>query len=129
MSDACYCDYDPPEVYEAKIVRARKDHRCGKCGCAITAGDQYEYVFGIWEGEPDTHKTCGHCLALRKWVTAHVPCVCWGHGNMIEDLGDTVEHYAHEAPGLQFGFMRRVFHKEARLRLQARVRRRMGAAT
>jgi hypothetical protein len=65
-------------------------------------------VSGKWDGSFGEFKTCSQCASLREWVTAHVPCVCWAHGNLIPDLCDAIDAYCHEAPGLKFGFMRRL---------------------
>lgn len=106
MTD-CYCDYERPEFYHSETRRARKQHRCTECGRAIQPGEKYEHVRAKWEGDIRTHNTCAHCLALREWVQAHVPCFCWAHGNIEEDAIETALQYAHEAPGLLFGAYRR----------------------
>lgn len=107
----CECDYESPTVYNQSQHVARKEHRCSECRRAIMPGEPYESTFGIWEREGRTYKTCAHCLAIREWVTAHVPCACWAHGNVLEDARDTVEAYAHQAPGLAMGYLRRVVAK------------------
>ena len=103
----CFCDYDPATVYESTDHIARKKHKCDECNEPIWPGEPYERVFAIWEGDAQTCKTCIRCLALREFVEATVPCFCWAHHNMIEDAMNTAEHYAHEAPGLMFGAIRR----------------------
>lgn len=104
----CHCDYDPPSIYSQTPVKAaRKEHRCSECRRTIKAGEPYEFTFGIWEGHAETYKTCQHCLALREWVKAHVPCFCWAHGNTRQDALDTAHGWRHEAPGLLFGAWRR----------------------
>ena len=108
MSYECVCDWDPPSLYTSTIVKAaRKEHQCEECRRTIKSGESYELVWGMWDGRPDTFKTCSHCLALRDWVKAHVPCFCWAHGNIREDALAAAEGYAHEAPGLLFGAYRR----------------------
>jgi hypothetical protein len=96
----CYCDYEMPTVYRAATHTARKEHKCRECARIIKPGERYEYVFAIWEGEACHVRTCSHCLSLREWVKAHVPCFCWGHGEMIEAAINT-------APGFWFGTLRR----------------------
>lgn len=104
----CECDYEAPSVYTAtKVNSARKAHRCSECRRTITPGEPYESTFGIWEGQGQAYKTCQHCLALREWVKAHVPCFCWAHGNTREDALNTASGWSHEAPGLLFGAWRR----------------------
>lgn len=109
MSYDCVCDYDdyPASVYEATDRIARIKHKCTECGRPIWPHEPYEKVFAIWEGEPQSCKTCIRCLALREFVKASVPCFCWAHHHMIEDAMDTADQYAREAPGLMFGALRR----------------------
>jgi hypothetical protein len=111
MSYDCACDYDAPEFYHREIRRARKPHKCAECSGPIPVGQQYEYVRGKWEGYVDNFKTCERCVDLRTWVKNNVPCLCWAHGNTIEDCQEAVFEAAHRAPqetvGLRFGFLRR----------------------
>lgn len=106
----CYCDYDPADVYRAKLVRGRKPYRCEECGHRITVGEKHEYVFGVWDGEPRHFRTCSHCLGIRQFVKNNIPCFCWAHGNLIDDARGAIE-YAYdrardEVRGLAFGFGR-----------------------
>lgn len=103
----CECDYDPPSVYRKAEHKARKQHKCHECSRLVQPGERYEVVFGIWDGRSDIFKTCSRCLALREWVKAHVPCVCWAHGNVRDDAIEAARGWAHEAPGLLFGAYRR----------------------
>lgn len=111
MSDYCYCDYDYDyvlNIMDERVVKAaKKDHKCTECNRTIKAGESYEFVFGFGDGEACTYKTCTHCLALREWVKAHIPCFCWAYTMMREDAINTAQAAAHEAPGLLFGAYRR----------------------
>jgi hypothetical protein len=127
MSD-CYCDYDPPVFHSRAVRKARKNHKCYECRSPIFSGEQYEYVTGKWDGDIEVFKTCQHCVDLRIWVQNNVPCLCWGHGNMFDDLRDAIEDACDRAPsetvGLRFGFMRRIIirdriNKEKRARIAA----------
>ena len=73
----------------------------------IAQNECYEYTVGKWEGDVNTFKTCAHCLALRDYVKAHVPCFCWYYENMLEDAIEAAREWSHEAPGLLFGAYRR----------------------
>lgn len=103
----CYCDYESPEFYISEIRRARKNHKCDECGCKILPRERYEHVSGKWNGSVGTWNTCCRCLDLREFVVSHVPCSCWSHGNMIEDVLNDADYYCHETVGLQFGALRR----------------------
>lgn len=107
MSAECFCAYDQPAFYSARTVTAGKQHKCSECFRAIQPGERYEYAVGKWDGHFDCFKTCCRCLDLKQYVKAHVPCFCWAHGNIIDDCYDTADNYAHEAPGLKFGYWRR----------------------
>ncbi len=99
---ACYCD-GLPSVIRVATRKARKPHKCGECGRLIQPGETYEHVWGVWDGRPDTFKTCSGCVGLRDYVTTHVPCFCWQYEHMLEDATETLREYAHEVPGLWFG--------------------------
>lgn len=107
MSIDCYCDYDPPQWHHSKVVTARKQHRCEECRCIIHAGERYEYVAGSWDGCVSQFRTCKRCLEIRCYVQDMVPCFCWAHSNLHEDARNAIEEYAHELPGLWFGWARR----------------------
>ena len=108
----CYCDYDMPTVYSRGLPKARKAYRCDECNAPIAPGDTYEYVFGVWDGYPGSHRTCMKCVNLRQWVQNNIPCTCWAHGNLIDDLTASIEDARSRAPeetrGVWFGYLRRL---------------------
>jgi hypothetical protein len=67
----CSCtvdvDYtgDGPVCHKTGIRTARKKHRCIECGKTIIPGEKYEHVWGVWDSEPSTYKTCLDCKSLR----------------------------------------------------------------
>ena len=111
MSYDCSCDYDPPSFYSQFLRTARKAHKCEECSGSILPGEKYEYVAGMWDGYFNDFKTCERCVDLRTWTKNNVPCLCWSHGNTIEDCREAVEEASYRAPeetaGLRFGFLRR----------------------
>lgn len=62
--------------------RARKDHRCTECRQPIAKGVTYEYASGIWDGRPDSFKTCLPCAEIRN----HFACGGWIYGQLWSDL-------------------------------------------
>lgn len=112
MTLDCSCDYEPADFYCKTLRKARKAHKCEECSGAIRPGETYEYVSGMWDGNLSDFKTCARCVDLRTWVKNNVPCVCWAHGNLHEDLKETVSEAAwrakEETAGLRFGFLRRM---------------------
>ncbi len=116
---SCYCDYEPASAYVKTTHKAKKQHKCYECHRAINQGEVYEKVWGIWEGDAVTVKTCQRCLDLRDYITAHVPCFCIGHGNVNDDAIETAREYAHESPGLLFGAYRRLVNIRRNNRAEA----------
>lgn len=69
-SSLCDCDtFDAPEAFHCVWRKARKEHRCCECRHVILAGAIYEYASGIWDGSPNSYKTCDRCVRLRE---AHI---------------------------------------------------------
>ncbi len=95
----CFCDYEPAEFYSKSEPCARKAHKCCECGKAIQPGEKYEYVRGKWDGHMDFFKTCSRCTALRDHLAAHAKCFCWAHGNLLDDIRETVSSLPYEAVG------------------------------
>ena len=116
MTFDCYCDYDIPEFYNVTTRKARKVHKCKECGGPILPGDKYEYVSGMWDGSVNHFKTCERCRDIRQWVKNNVPCLCWAHGNTIEDCKTAVDEAHYRAPnettGLRFGLLRRIVKRD-----------------
>ena len=106
--DACYCDFERPDVYTVVTPVARVEHECNECGRKISRGERYERARMLYEGRWDCCDTCHRCLRLREWVKAHVPCFCWLHGRLLEDAYETIESLpvSEVAPGMWFEFGR-----------------------
>lgn len=61
-----------PEAFLTISRKARKEHKCCECHNVIQKGAIYIYCSGIWEGSPDSFKTCERCdrvrtLAIKKY--------------------------------------------------------------
>ena len=107
------------------MPKARKPHCCGECCGPIAIGETYEYTAGKWDGDVYQHRICASCLALRAYVTEHVPCFCWAFGRMREDARETIGEYRRELPGLWFGWAR---HEVPARRRETEHRRQRAAA-
>lgn len=88
----CSCVYvgDTGEGYDfsrSKIVTAKKDHKCCECRQPIATGSKYEYVFGVWYGDPDTHKTCLDCLSVRNIFF----CDGWWYEQLWDQLKEHID--------------------------------------
>lgn len=84
----CECDVDPPRVYHESTRTARKPHRCCECRSTITPGEQYEHVFGVWDGQAASQKTCAQCVLLRSEAMRFASCFCFTFGNVISEIRD-----------------------------------------
>ena len=114
---SCDCDCDQPAVYRPNIQRARKAHTCYECCGPIAPGDSHEYVFGVWDGEPGSFRTCRHCLELRAWVTEVADCKpC--HGELVESATEELRNMT----GLVAAEVRQQWWRGARLYAQAKRR-------
>ncbi len=83
---ACICDFDNEEadVYQSKIVTARKKYKCCECKevNAIMPGQKYENVSRCWDGGWSHYKTCEICLRIRNDVC----CNKWEFGQLRETI-------------------------------------------
>ena len=84
MND-CTCvyvddDYDRPEFYDAKLVKAKKEHQCSECYRVIHPGEMYERINGKWDGDVSTFKTCPDCKSIQETFF----CDHFLHGGMWE---------------------------------------------
>ncbi|KAB2918507.1 MAG: hypothetical protein F9K29_08040 [Hyphomicrobiaceae bacterium] len=99
--DACCCpDLDGPSVFDERLVKAKKAHKCTECCGVILPGEMYLKTWGIWEGEAHTFKRCADCIDLVKWAEAHVPCICWLYGETHSNIRDAMDEWDRECPGL-----------------------------
>lgn len=57
-----------PDVFNQKVVRARKQHECCECRMPIYPGEEYERVEGLWDGGWDCYKSCLSCAGWREVV-------------------------------------------------------------
>ena len=77
MSDyECYCEPQEGEacdVWTTKMRVARKSHKCCECREEIKAGDRYEYIFSVFEGDIYTYKTCEFCANEYKRLLKRNP--------------------------------------------------------
>lgn len=86
MTDTMCCPLqtsdEGPSCYSTCVRRARKDHTCSECRSTIARGEKYNYDSGIWDGRPDSFKTCLLCVEIRT----HFSCEGWVYGCLWGDL-------------------------------------------
>ncbi len=64
---AVECDYNDEgsSSHYSKMRVAVNEHRCTECRRSIKPGEEYEYVFGVWDSGQDSFKTCIDCKSVR----------------------------------------------------------------
>ena len=75
-------DGDRPSCFTKHEPKARKTHICCECGEEISVGDRYEKTSGVWDGRPDTFKTCLPCADVRD----HFACNGFVYGEVWSQL-------------------------------------------
>lgn len=78
-----YDDGEPAQLYQEKMVKARRQHRCYECGRPIQPGSVYERVSGRWEGEFSVYCFCIDCSSISRGLSC-------GDGRMFGNLWDDV---------------------------------------
>ena len=104
MDFGCVCvsvsdyDYDQPELYKDKIVKARKEHKCCECGERIAIGERHEHAKGKWDGNWDSYRTCLFCTKLRAelccfggWIFGELRELVWEVYGLDYVTNDTIE--------------------------------------
>ena len=80
---SCSCECDEPEVFRVIWRKARKQHTCCECGSPIDRDERYQYSSGIWQGEPNSFKTCEFCAEKRNEIEDYTDC-CVPFGGVWE---------------------------------------------
>lgn len=96
----CRIDGDAPDVYRTANYVARIQHRCSECSRVIYPGERYSSAFMIYEGTPETFRTCTHCQVGQAWLAEN--CNMIAHGMLMDEM---TEHAGY-APENAFGFLR-----------------------
>lgn len=96
----CSIDGDAPDVYRTANYVARIQHRCSECSRVIYPGERYSSAFMIYEGTPETFRTCTHCQVGQAWLAEN--CGGFMHHGLIEEMEEHAETY----PDHRFGFLR-----------------------
>ena len=71
-----------PDAFKESQPKARKTHTCYECNRVINKGETYTRESGIWDGKPQTYKTCGDCISIRgEFFTGG-----WWYGGLRDEL-------------------------------------------
>jgi hypothetical protein len=86
-------DNDTYELFESKMLKARKAHKCGECGKTISIGESYEKCRGLYDGLWYNHKTCDDCLSLRTNFFGS-----WSSESLWEDFENDMDDCGWQVP-------------------------------
>jgi len=95
MECSCTIDIDHDgcgSFHKEKIQTARKKHICNECSRDILPGEQYEYVFGVWDN-PQVYKTCLDCQSIRN-----IFFDSWCYTQVWDDFRDEFGYYGSIVP-------------------------------
>lgn len=59
-------DVDLPDVYETKVVKARKPRQCVECRRTMGVGEQYKKHTGLWDGRWSHYAMCQSCYWIHQ---------------------------------------------------------------
>lgn len=87
-------DCEMPQAFNQERRTARKQHSCCECHQPINVGTEYEHCSGIWDGTPDSFKTCLSCVEIREDYVAET-------GEMIafKELGSSIQELFYKSFG------------------------------
>ena len=97
MSNCSCVSYDNdygPSCFKAITRKARKIHKCNECGEVILPGCEYKYESGVWDGTPDSYKTCLDCMSVRDEFF----CEGWTYGDLWCGFDEHVSHVDGDIP-------------------------------
>jgi hypothetical protein len=84
----CVCDHVSPTLYESRVVKTRKPHRCCECDLEIPTGSQAQKTDGLWDGDFSTVYTCLKCQKIWDYIfeNPELECLCLVHGEMYDAI-------------------------------------------
>jgi len=86
----CLIDVDPDYCYEqlfCKILKAKRQWRCGECSTPIFKGSDHEVFVGrIDDDRIETHRTCMMCVQIRNKF-----CCNWHYEGLYDDIQNAIE--------------------------------------
>lgn len=56
----------------------------------IQPGETYRNLWGVWEGDAKTFRTCAACLDLEAWARDQYDCFCPPLGDLRQEVIDIV---------------------------------------
>lgn len=92
----CDCGDGPTTYRETKPV-ARREHKCCECRGVINPGEPYHSLWGVWDGDAKTFKTCADCSDFAAVMRDEYDCFCPHFGNLHVDALDYVDESGDDA--------------------------------
>ena len=87
---SCLIDIDHDDCYEelhCKIVKAKRQWRCGECSTPIFKGSDHEVFVGRIDDRINTHRTCLTCLSIRNKFLCG-----WTYEGIYEDISNALNN-------------------------------------
>jgi hypothetical protein len=85
-----------PDVYEEKLVTAKKAHKCYECLREIKPTDQYTIIKGLWEGKWHNFKICQKCIEIRDFLLDVQSIDCLNIGELYENVRESFVYFDEE---------------------------------
>lgn len=79
-----------PQAFRQITRKAKKEHKCCECSGTIAKGMTYIYCSGIWNGSPDSYKTCERCYRVRILAIKKYPPYLQEEGPAFGELRDYI---------------------------------------
>lgn len=77
-------DCEPSELFDDRIVAARKAHQCGECRAPILPGEKYHNISALTEGQWYHIKVCACCEKKRCALSKELDVECIPYGCLAE---------------------------------------------
>jgi len=79
------CDCEMPDVFDESKCKARKGHKCCECRSAISRGESYFILQGLWDGQWRNYKQCVNCNSIGHKYQ-NITHECYPLGDLIQEL-------------------------------------------
>ncbi len=77
-------DCEPSDVFDDRLVTARKAHKCGECGHPIVGGEKYHAISVCFCGSWAHFTICTCCQRKRCALARHFDLDCIPFGYLAE---------------------------------------------
>jgi len=79
---------DTPSDIDVSTKSSPLSCKCDECYREIKIGEEYEHVYGRWDGVWSTYRTCQDCLSVRNSFFCDGYCYTMIYENLQEHIND-----------------------------------------